>query len=386
MPLYPFTLNNVQYNLSDFQNLSYVTGLPSSMANAVLEPMLLSRGTSSSSVTIGTGAKSLTTATGLKLAVGQCIFVCTSGNPSTQRMYGTVTSYNASTGTLNFNSIAAIGSGTFTSWYVGVGGVQGLYSATDHMLAIDNGGTGFGRDTFVKPAAFLGLNEPSMHMREIYEDFTGSQGAPTDTTANPQTNPPWIISGNSASHKLYPNPQPTPSILGVGVVALVSPAVRVKNRSAVLQYGRHGFLHVGRGACAWEARVHNLSDTSIARFGLRCDAKDYAASNIFRTGGLGFSLSPYENNGNYVLVGGGPGEITRVFTAVTPVSSNWFRFRIVVDHDGRIAQYYINGVLVGTITVTALSDFYSSLMTLSFEAESAYMHIDYVYLRKYLLR
>lgn len=70
---------------------------------------------STSSVAIGTGSKTFTIGTGLLLTENQEVTV---SNSSTNYMSGTITSYNASTGSLVVNVTTAVGSGTYTSWTI----------------------------------------------------------------------------------------------------------------------------------------------------------------------------------------------------------------------------------------------------------------------------
>ena len=75
--------------------------------------------TSTSSVTIGTGSLSFTISTGLVIAAGQGFEAYyTSG--TLNAVYGTVTSYNSSTGVLVANITNTIGSGTYAAWTVTV--------------------------------------------------------------------------------------------------------------------------------------------------------------------------------------------------------------------------------------------------------------------------
>jgi hypothetical protein len=70
---------------------------------------------STTSMTIGTGSKSLTVQTGLSFTNGQTVRV---GYDGTKFMTGTVTSYNSGTGALVVNVTSVVGSGTFPTWSV----------------------------------------------------------------------------------------------------------------------------------------------------------------------------------------------------------------------------------------------------------------------------
>jgi hypothetical protein len=73
--------------------------------------------TSTTSLAIGTGSKSLTVTTGKSYVTGMYIRVVSTSTP-TNYMQGTVTSYNSGTGALVFNSEITGGSGTIASWTI----------------------------------------------------------------------------------------------------------------------------------------------------------------------------------------------------------------------------------------------------------------------------
>lgn len=78
--------------------------------------------TSTSSVTIGTGAKTFTVQSGRGYAAGQWLRV---SNSASNYMEGTVTSYSGTTLIINVPTGRAIGSGTYTSWNVNIAGDVG---------------------------------------------------------------------------------------------------------------------------------------------------------------------------------------------------------------------------------------------------------------------
>lgn len=79
--------------------------------------------TSSTSLLIGTGSKFLMVAASKSYLGGMYIVVADAAAPSTNSMFGQVTSYNAGTGALVFNSLSTTGSGTKTSWVISQGQV-----------------------------------------------------------------------------------------------------------------------------------------------------------------------------------------------------------------------------------------------------------------------
>jgi hypothetical protein len=88
--------------------------------------------TSVSSVTIGTGSKSLVVGTGLQWIPNQLIII--SATDAVQNyMTGVVVSYDILTGAMSVNILDSYGSGTFTAWIVGLYtqvGATGLLGAT----------------------------------------------------------------------------------------------------------------------------------------------------------------------------------------------------------------------------------------------------------------
>jgi hypothetical protein len=81
-------------------------------------------GTSTSSVTVGTGSKSLTIETNKQFASTGYVRVARTSDP-TIYMTGTVTSYNAGTGAMVVSVDTAAGAGTFTDWTVTLAGATG---------------------------------------------------------------------------------------------------------------------------------------------------------------------------------------------------------------------------------------------------------------------
>lgn len=74
---------------------------------------------STTSLTIGTGSKSLTIETGKGYVAGQAVLIASTADPSSY-MAGQVTSYNSGTGALVVNVTTAVGSGTVAAWTISV--------------------------------------------------------------------------------------------------------------------------------------------------------------------------------------------------------------------------------------------------------------------------
>lgn len=75
--------------------------------------------TSTTSLTIGTGSKSLTIETGKGYVAGQAVLIVSTAGP-TNFMTGQVTSYNSGTGALVVSVTATGGSGTVAAWTISV--------------------------------------------------------------------------------------------------------------------------------------------------------------------------------------------------------------------------------------------------------------------------
>ena len=100
---------------TDFSALHYSAKAAASAATAIASPY--TNGTSTTSLTIATGAQSLTIQTGKAIVVGMEVVIARTSAP-TNRMSGVVTSYVTGTGALGVTVNSIYGSGTFTDWTV----------------------------------------------------------------------------------------------------------------------------------------------------------------------------------------------------------------------------------------------------------------------------
>lgn len=126
--------------------------------------------TSTTSLTISTGSKTLTIGTGLAYTSQQSIIIAYNAS---NHMHGEVTSYNPGTGVLMVDVQQKTGSGTYASWTVNVGGISSiatwgqitgtLSNQTDLQSALD---------------AKAALASPT---------FTGDPQAPTPATSDNDT-------------------------------------------------------------------------------------------------------------------------------------------------------------------------------------------------------
>lgn len=79
--------------------------------------------TSTTSLSISNGSKSLTVGTGLSYSPTQDVTIALTSNPTAHHMHGLVTSYNSSTGALVVDVNNHTGSGTYSAWTINVGGL-----------------------------------------------------------------------------------------------------------------------------------------------------------------------------------------------------------------------------------------------------------------------
>jgi hypothetical protein len=89
--------------------------------------------TSTTSLTVGTGAKSLTIQTGKSIVVGMEVVIAYTTTPTT-RMVGTVTAYNSGTGALDVTVSSTSGSGTQAAWTVSLTAAGGVTLAGAETL------------------------------------------------------------------------------------------------------------------------------------------------------------------------------------------------------------------------------------------------------------
>ena len=136
---WPVTFNGRTYTANDFLGTSYVEGLPDLMQDAATHFANGYVGSSTTSVSVGTGTKTLTVEPNKLFAPGQPVVIASVANPTTVYMDGRVTSYNPSTGVLVVNVAVVLGSGTLASWSVTIGGAR---VSTTLPVAISEGGHG----------------------------------------------------------------------------------------------------------------------------------------------------------------------------------------------------------------------------------------------------
>ncbi len=92
-------------------------------------------GTSSTSITIGTGSKTFTTQSGKNWYVGQAVRIASTSTPSNY-MDGQVTSYSSTSLVVNVTAVG--GAGTIASWTIGPGISAGTYASLNGTETLTN--------------------------------------------------------------------------------------------------------------------------------------------------------------------------------------------------------------------------------------------------------
>ena len=138
--------------------------------------------TSTSSLSIGTGAKSLTIQTGKSIVVGMTLVIARTSAPTTTRMSGVVTSYDSGTGALGVTVDSVTGSGTHTDWTISLSAAvigSDLGKRVIQVKVIDDTTTlttGDGKVIFLIPQELNGYNLVGAN---AFVTTVSSSGTPT---------------------------------------------------------------------------------------------------------------------------------------------------------------------------------------------------------------
>ncbi|MEW8522560.1 MAG: hypothetical protein AB2552_05855 [Candidatus Thiodiazotropha endolucinida] len=117
-----------------------------SAASAVMAPG--ASATSTTSLQITNGPKSLVIQTDKNFVKGQLVSIASDADPSGSAMYGAITNYNATTGALDVSVSNNVGAGTFNDWVIGlIGSWLPVFNVADelswiHVTANHNAVTG----------------------------------------------------------------------------------------------------------------------------------------------------------------------------------------------------------------------------------------------------
>jgi len=122
-------------------------------------------GTSTTSTTIGTGSKSLTTQTGKQFSAGQWVMVVRAADVNAW-MFGQIVSYNSGSGALVVDVIVTNGAGTFSDWVIMLSGARGATGAN---------GTGIPAYSAGDAGKLMGVNPAGNNTEWVGLPFTNVQ-------------------------------------------------------------------------------------------------------------------------------------------------------------------------------------------------------------------
>lgn len=141
-------------------------------------------GTSTTSLTVGTGSKTLTTQTAKTWFIGQFVIVANTATPANY-MVGQITAYDSGTGSLTVNVTSTGGSGTFTAWTISV-------TALAVVL----------QDFYAPGKISQGVSAPLAGLH-TYTSATGGAPASSGGAADPNAGARFGISGSVLDFGLY---------------------------------------------------------------------------------------------------------------------------------------------------------------------------------------
>lgn len=114
-------------------------------------------GTSTSTVTVGVGSKSLTTQPGLSYVPGAWVLIADSTAPSTNYMIGTVTSYADNTGAMLVNVVKSLGMGDIATWSISLSGPPGA-AGSDAAVTKSNVEAAVGGEVALQSDVFVTIS------------------------------------------------------------------------------------------------------------------------------------------------------------------------------------------------------------------------------------
>lgn len=162
---------------------SYVITIANNTVNAPA-----TNATSTTSLTIGTGSKSLTlTQTGKLFYIGQTVSI--SDTTGLNVMSGTITVFDSGTGAMTVNVMNAIGTGTIASWIISVGALSATSTGTSIVKGNGTGG-------FSAAVARTDYAEPTTGLATGILKNTTTTGAHTIAVAGTDYQAPLVSATN----------------------------------------------------------------------------------------------------------------------------------------------------------------------------------------------
>lgn len=152
---WPIILDGTTFNEADFLGTAYAGTWQPFFAALINHLQNLPTATSTTSVTVGTGTKSLVIQAGKWYSAGWPIRLYRTSAPLTTYMDGIVSAYDSVTGALDVSVGAAVGSGTYTDWSLAIGGAR---VAGTLPLSLSEGGTGSTTQSGARASLGVGEN------------------------------------------------------------------------------------------------------------------------------------------------------------------------------------------------------------------------------------
>lgn len=187
---FPITVNGRTWNLSDFQTGKHHENLGQFLYDCTQDFANRFFGTSTTTLTIGTGSKTLTTQAAKAWRVGMRVQLVPR-NPSDGTalrllgvMNGVVTAYNTGTGSMTVNVETHYGNSAVSNWFVMPGN-----GAQVGSTPLSNAYGGSGVTTQAAAREFAGMVSKATSMNTLFEDFCGYFPALTATNDQNQN---WL--------------------------------------------------------------------------------------------------------------------------------------------------------------------------------------------------
>jgi len=328
---------------------------------------------STTSLLIGNGAKTLTVGTGLAYSPTQDITIA---YDASKHMHAGVTSYNSTTGVLVVDVNQHTGSGTYAIWTVNVGGIDAgaipaggtagqvltKVSSTNYDDAwvtpaeatTTTAGTvpGIGINAVNAPTAtnaatlaqINGLSRRTMSM--LYTDFMGRLSGFQQSDGfvwGAQSG-----SGGSIADQASEASHPGINRLSTGATS-ASGFYGLDNAST-----NNAVYLLNDGTLYWEwcIRIPTLSDATN-RFIVHVGCASANAS--VSTEMFSIRYSDNVNSGKFLGVCRSASSETTVDTGITVVANTWYRVGALMNANATSAQFYVDGVATGAAITTNIS-------------------------------
>lgn len=176
-----------------------------------------------------------------------------------------------------------------------------------------------------------GYIHPTTHYY-FYDDFDG-------TALNPYSIG-WQGGGTGGTSVTANSEAGTPGIHQVGTSTGAT-------NTRYMHRGLTGFLAGGgRAICEWRVRIPTLSN-GTETFTLKIGLHDSVSSAP--VDGLWFEYTDSVNSGQWQVKGSSNSTATTTNTTSAPAANTWYRLKIDINAAGTSAEFYVDGVSVGTV-------------------------------------